>query len=67
MPFFYVFLFNVLTNYALATELDTKPQPIQVATLLTVIGEDCRQDAPDGVVEPSREKVTGLSVKDGHS
>ena len=34
--------FNVLTNYTLATELDSKPQPVQVATLLTVIGEDCR-------------------------
>ena len=27
-------------NYALATELDAKPQAVQVATLLTVIGED---------------------------
>ena len=35
--------FNAWTNYALATELDTKPQPVQVATLLTVIGEDSRE------------------------
>ena len=33
---------NAWTNYALATELDTKPQPVQVAALLTVIGEDSR-------------------------
>ncbi|KAI0207901.1 hypothetical protein LSAT2_007448 [Lamellibrachia satsuma] len=30
-------------NYALATELDAKPQAVQVATLLTVIGEDGRE------------------------
>ena len=30
-------------NYALATELGDKPQPLQVATLLTVIGEDGRE------------------------
>ena len=30
-------------NYALATELRGKPQPVQVATLLTVIGEDGRE------------------------
>ena len=34
---------NAWTNYALATELYTKPQPVQVATLLTVIGEDSRE------------------------
>ena len=34
---------NAWTNYALATELDSKPQPVQVATLLTVIGEDSRE------------------------
>ena len=34
---------NAWTNYALATELDTKPQPVQVATMLTVIGEDSRE------------------------
>ena len=28
------------TNYALATELNKKPEAVQVATLLTVIGED---------------------------
>ena len=28
------------TNYSLATELNKKSEPIQVATLLTVIGED---------------------------
>ena len=36
-------LLNAWTNYTLATELDTKPQPVQVATLLTVIGEDSRE------------------------
>ena len=30
-------------NYALATELGDKPQPVQVATLLTMIGEDGRE------------------------
>ena len=30
-------------NYALATELGDKPQSVQVATLLTVIGEDGRE------------------------
>ena len=34
---------NAWTNYALATELDSKPKPVQVATLLTVIGEDSRE------------------------
>lgn len=30
-------------NYSLATELTTKPEAIQVATLLTVIGEEARE------------------------
>ena len=30
-------------NHALATELGDKPQAVQVATLLTVIGEGCRE------------------------
>ena len=30
-------------SYALALELDKKPQVVQVATLLTVIGEDARE------------------------
>ena len=30
------------SNYALATELNEKPEPVQVATLLTIIGEDAR-------------------------
>ena len=30
-------------NYALATELNTKSEPVQVATLLTVIGEEARE------------------------
>ena len=29
-------------SYALATELTKKPEPVQVATLLTIIGEDAR-------------------------
>ena len=31
------------TNYSLATELNKKSEPIQVATLLTVIGEDAHK------------------------
>ena len=31
------------TNYSLATELNKKSEPIQVATLLTVIGEEARE------------------------
>ena len=31
------------TNYALATELNTKSEAVQVATLLTVIGEEARE------------------------
>ena len=31
------------TNYALATELNKKSGAVQVATLLTVIGEDARE------------------------
>ena len=31
------------TNYALAMELDKKPQAVQVATLLTVVGKDERE------------------------
>ena len=30
-------------SYSLATELDKKPEPVQVATLLTVIGEEARE------------------------
>ena len=30
------------SNYALATELNKTSEPVQVATLLTVIGEDAR-------------------------
>ena len=30
------------TNYAMATELDKKPEAVRVATLLTVIGEEAR-------------------------
>ena len=30
------------TNYAMATELDKKPEAFQVATLLTVTGEEAR-------------------------
>ena len=30
------------SNYSLATELNKKSEPVQVATLLTVIGEDAR-------------------------
>ena len=31
------------TNYSLATELNKKPEAVQVATLLTVIGEEARE------------------------
>ena len=31
------------TNFSLATELNKKPEPVQVATLLTVIGEEARE------------------------
>lgn len=31
------------TSYSLATELNKKPQAVQVATLLTVIGEEARE------------------------
>ena len=31
------------TNYALAMELNKKAETVQVATLLTVIGEDARE------------------------
>ena len=34
---------RVWTNYATAMELSKKPQPVQVVTLLTVIGEDARE------------------------
>ena len=34
------------TNYALATELTEKPEAVQVATLLTVIGEEARDVFP---------------------
>ena len=33
----------VLRDYALATELNKKGEPVQVATLLTVIGEEARE------------------------
>ena len=34
---------NAWSNFAFATELGNKPQAVQVATLLTVIGEDGRE------------------------
>ena len=34
---------NAWNNYSLATELDKKAQAVQVATLLTVVGEDARE------------------------
>ena len=50
------------TNYALATELNKKPEAVQVATLLTVIGEEARdvfstfsnwaQEGDDSKIEP---------------
>ena len=47
------------SNYALSTELNKKSEPIQVATLLTVIGEDARDvysafDWDDGCRNSSR-------------
>ena len=30
-------------NFSLATELNKKPEPVQVATLLTVVGEEARE------------------------
>ena len=33
----------VWENYALATELNKKSEPVQVATLLTLIGEKARE------------------------
>ena len=33
----------VWENYALATELNKKSEPVQVATLLTLIGEEARE------------------------
>ena len=50
------------TNYALATELNKKPEAVQVATLLIVIGEEAREvfstftdwaaDGDDAKIEP---------------
>ena len=34
---------SINENYAMATELNKKAEPVQVATLLTVIGEDARE------------------------
>ena len=31
------------TNYAMVTDIDKKPEAVQVATLLTVIGEEARE------------------------
>ena len=39
------------TNYALATELTEKPEEVQVATLLTVIGEEAREVFPTFTVK----------------
>ena len=37
------------TDYAMAMELSKKPQPVQVATLLTVIKEDAREVFSTGI------------------
>ncbi len=54
------------TNYVLATELNAKPEAVQVATLLTGIGEDAREvfftftgwtaDGDDAKIQPVLEK-----------
>ena len=54
------------TNYALATQLNEKPEAVQVATLLTVIGEEAREvfstftgwssEGDDAKIEPVLEK-----------
>ena len=35
--------YRAWSNYSVATELNKKPEPVQVATLLTVIGEEARE------------------------
>ena len=55
------------TNYALATELNKKPEAVQVATLLTVIGEEAHEvfstftdwaaNGDDAKIEPVLAKV----------
>ena len=52
-------------NYALATELNKKSEPVQVTTLLTVIGEEARDvystfDWPD---EESKSKIDTVLQK----
>ena len=54
------------TNYSLATELDKKSQPIQVATLLTIIGEEAREvfsTFTDWAEEGDEAKITSVLLK----
>ena len=53
--------FNLAWNsYALATELDTKSEGVQVATLLTVIGEEARDVYSTILTGPMKGKKTRL-------
>ena len=53
------------TNYSLATELDKKSQPIQVATLLTIIGEarEVFSTFTDWAEEGDEAKITPVLLK----
>ena len=53
-------------NYTLATELDKKPEKVQVATLLTIIGEEARDvfsTFTDWENEDSSEKIAPVIQK----
>lgn len=49
-------------NYALATELNEKAEPVQVATILTIIGEEARHFLHLRLVEPRRQKENRASI-----
>ena len=55
-------------NYSLTTELNKKAQPVQVATLMTVIGEDAREVCStftDWAEEGDNQKIAPVLKKEG--
>ena len=53
------------SNYSLATELNKKSEPVQVATLLTVIGEDARDvySTFDWADEANKNKIEPVKIE----
>ena len=58
------------TNYSLAIRLDTKTEAVQVATLLTVIGEEARDvfsTFTDWAVDGDQAKIVQVTITWPHT